>query len=49
MAIFAVNEKDVEKKKSGRGYTKWLHVSPGRIRSGDDDSSLGTGYGYPGA
>ena len=24
-----VNEKDVEKKKSGRGYTKWLHVSPG--------------------
>ena len=21
--------KDVEKKKSGRGYTKWLHVSPG--------------------
>src|SRR5690349_23172516 len=24
-----VNEKDVEMKKSGRGYTKWLHVSPG--------------------
>ena len=31
MAIFSVNEKDVEKKKSGRGYTKWLHVSPGGI------------------
>ncbi len=29
MAIFAVHEEDVEKKKSGRGYTKWLHVSPG--------------------
>ena len=29
MAVHVVNEKDVEKKKSGRGYTKWLHVSPG--------------------
>jgi quercetin dioxygenase-like cupin family protein len=29
MAIHAVNEKDVEMAKSGRGYTKWLHVSPG--------------------
>jgi quercetin dioxygenase-like cupin family protein len=29
MAVYSVNENDVEKKKSGRGYTKWLHVSPG--------------------
>ena len=29
MAIHVVNEKDVEMAKSGRGYTKWLHVSPG--------------------
>ena len=29
MAIHVVNEKDVEKAKSGRGYTKWLHVSQG--------------------
>src|SRR6266508_2032887 len=29
MAIHAVNEKDVEMAKSGRGYTKWLHVSKG--------------------
>jgi quercetin dioxygenase-like cupin family protein len=27
MAIYSVNENDVEKVKSGRGYTKWLHVS----------------------
>lgn len=27
MGIHAVNEKDVEMAKSGRGYTKWLHVS----------------------
>jgi quercetin dioxygenase-like cupin family protein len=26
MAIFSVNEKNVKLAKSGRGYTKWLHV-----------------------
>ncbi|HET9548945.1 MAG TPA: cupin domain-containing protein [Candidatus Binatia bacterium] len=26
MAIYTVNENDVEMAKSGRGYTKWLHV-----------------------
>ena len=30
MAIHSVNEKDVEMAKSGRGYTKWLHVSSGQ-------------------
>jgi quercetin dioxygenase-like cupin family protein len=29
MAIHVVNEKDVEMAKSGRGYTKWLHVTKG--------------------
>ena len=29
MAIHLVNENDVEMAKSGRGFTKWLHVSPG--------------------
>jgi quercetin dioxygenase-like cupin family protein len=29
MAIHSVNEQDVPMAKSGRGYTKWLHVSPG--------------------
>ncbi len=27
MAIHAVNEKDVQMAKSGRGFTKWLHVA----------------------
>jgi quercetin dioxygenase-like cupin family protein len=27
MAIHAVNEKDVPMAKSGRGFTKWLHVA----------------------
>lgn len=29
MAIHVVNENDVQKIKSGRGFTQWLHVSPG--------------------
>jgi quercetin dioxygenase-like cupin family protein len=29
MAIYAVNEKDVAMAKSGRGHTKWLHVTKG--------------------
>jgi quercetin dioxygenase-like cupin family protein len=29
MAIHVVNENEVEKVKSGRGFTKWLHVSKG--------------------
>jgi len=29
MAIHVVNENNVEQVKSGRGFTKWLHVSPG--------------------
>src|ERR1051325_727517 len=29
MAIHAVNENEVAMAKSGRGYTKWLHVSAG--------------------
>lgn len=29
MGIFYVNENEVDKVKSGRGFTKWLHVSPG--------------------
>jgi quercetin dioxygenase-like cupin family protein len=29
MAIRAVNEKDVQMAKSGRGFTKWLHVAKG--------------------
>lgn len=29
MAIHAVNEKEVKMAKSGRGYTKWLHVAQG--------------------
>ena len=47
MAIFAVNEEDVEKKKSGRGYTKWLHVFDNfficfaHVAVGVDDTSFG--------
>ena len=29
MAIHVVNEKEVDEVKSGRGFTKWLHVSAG--------------------
>lgn len=46
MAVHVVNEKDVEKKKSGRGYTKMAACISRRKGAGDDDPPLGAGYGY---